>query len=64
MHRPDGEIIPPREIFVDPHIFVEWTLAFKNLVVGWKIDAGCCHNKLLSLATYAIFNEEPQCITV
>jgi len=46
---------PPGGIFVDPHIFVVWTLAFKNLVVGWKIDAGCGHNKLVSLATHAIF---------
>jgi len=40
---PEGEIItpplPPGGIFVDPHIFVVWTLVFKNLVVGWKIDA-------------------------
>jgi len=26
--------------FVYPHIFVVWTLVFKNLVVGCKIDAG------------------------
>jgi len=52
---PESEIIPPGGIFVDPHIFVVSTLAFKNLVVGWKIDAGCGHNKLVSLATHAIF---------
>ena len=40
VHGPEKEIIPPGGIFVDPHIFVVWTLAFKNLVVGWKIDAG------------------------
>jgi len=51
-------------IFVDPHIFVVWTLVFKNLVVGWKIDAVWRHNKLISWATHANFNEGLQCITV
>jgi len=64
VHGPESEIIPPGGILVDPHIFVVWTLAFKNLVVGWKIDAGCGHNKLVSLATYVIFNKRLQCITV
>jgi len=64
VHGPESEIIhPPGGIFVDPHIFVVWTLAFKYLVVGWKIDAVCGHNKLVSLATHAIFNERLQCIT-
>ena len=45
-------------------LVIVWTLAFKNLVVGWKIDAGCEHNNLVSLATHAIFNEGLQCITV
>ena len=40
VHGPESEIIPPGGIFVDPHIFVVWTLVFKNLVVGCKIDAG------------------------
>jgi len=40
VHGPKSEIIPPGGIFVDPHIFVVWTLVFKNLVVGCKIDAG------------------------
>jgi len=40
VHGPESEIIPPGGIFVDPHIFVVWTLVFKNLVVGYKIDAG------------------------
>jgi len=56
--------LPPSGIFVDSHIFVVWTLAFKNLVDGWKIDAGCGHNKLVSLATHAILNEGLQCIMV
>jgi len=33
VHGPESEIIPPGGIFVDPHIFVVWTLVFKNLVV-------------------------------
>jgi len=33
---------PRWEIFADPHIFVVWSLVFKNLVVGW-----------ISLATHA-----------
>ena len=38
---PEGEIMPPPLWdFVDPHIFVVWTLVFKNLVVVRKIDAG------------------------
>jgi len=40
VHGPESEIIPPGGIFVDPHIFVVWTLVFKNLVVGCKIDTG------------------------
>ena len=40
VHGPESEIIPPVGIFVDPYIFVVWTLVFKNLVVGCKIDAG------------------------
>jgi len=40
VHGPEGEIIPPGGIFVEPHIVVVWTLVFKNLVVGCKIDAG------------------------
>jgi len=40
VHGPESEIIPPGWIFVDPYIFVVWTLVFKNLVVGCLIDAG------------------------
>jgi len=50
VHGPEGEIVPPGGIFEEPHICVVWTLAFKNLVVGWKIEAVCGHNKLVSLA--------------
>jgi len=58
VHGPIDEIIPPVGIFVDPHIFVVWTLVLNNLVDGCKIDAGWRHNKLVSLATHAIFNED------
>jgi len=42
VHGPESEIIPTGEIFVDPHIFVVWTLVFKNLVVERKstLDVG------------------------
>ena len=64
VHGPESEIIPPGGIFVDPYIFVVWTLVFKNLVVGCKINARWRHNKLVSLATHAVFNEGPHCNVV
>jgi len=65
VHGPESEIIPPPWWdFCRPTYFCSMATGIKILVVGCKIDAGWRHNKLVSLATHAIFNEGPQCIKV